>query len=617
MKIKTRFAPSPTGYLHVGGARTALYSWLFARNHGGEFVLRIEDTDLERSTPEAIEAIMDGMNWLNLQWDEGPYYQTKRFDRYNNVIDEMLEAGTAYKCYCSKERLEALREEQMANGEKPRYDGRCRHSHEHHADDEPCVVRFANPQEGSVIFDDQIRGPIEFSNQELDDLIIRRTDGSPTYNFCVVVDDWDMAITHVIRGEDHINNTPRQINILKALNAPVPVYAHVSMINGDDGKKLSKRHGAVSVMQYRDDGYLPEALLNYLVRLGWSHGDQEIFTREEMIEFFSLGAVSKSASAFNTDKLLWLNHHYINTLPAEYVATHLQWHIEQENIDTRNGPQLAELVKLLGERCKTLKEIAQSCRYFYEEFAEFDADAAKKHLRPVARQPLEVVRDKLAAIGDWTAENVHHAIQATADELEVGMGKVGMPLRVASPSTLSVNPVALSVSTKRWLLSLNVKVRRPDWDVDETTAGYSCRFFCLLHRAGDAEAGKKAANPFPGQQIAKLQLFGRSHQLQGFRDLPPDHVSLIDQISTGRFRQMIVGKQMAPGRRIGQKFEHRFVDDHQSRASSFDAGYRFRAPFLLANPAIDRLSGQPQAVGELCGCHFIFQFHHALPIADP
>ncbi|ALB63594.1 Glutamyl-tRNA synthetase [Cronobacter condimenti 1330] len=431
MKIKTRFAPSPTGYLHVGGARTALYSWLFARNQGGEFVLRIEDTDLERSTPEAIEAIMDGMNWLSLEWDEGPYFQTKRFDRYNAVIDEMLAAGTAYKCYCSKERLEALREEQMAKGEKPRYDGRCRHSHEHHADDEPCVVRFANPQDGSVVFDDQIRGPIEFSNLELDDLIIRRTDGSPTYNFCVVVDDWDMEITHVIRGEDHINNTPRQINILKALGAPVPLYAHVSMINGDDGKKLSKRHGAVSVMQYRDDGYLPEALLNYLVRLGWSHGDQEIFTREEMIQFFSLDAVSKSASAFNTDKLLWLNHHYINTLAPEYVATHLQWHIEQENIDTRNGPQLAELVKLLGERCKTLKEMAQTCRYFYEDFSEFDADAAKKHLRPVARQPLEVVRDKLAALTDWTAENVHHAIQATADELEVGMGKVGMPLRVA------------------------------------------------------------------------------------------------------------------------------------------------------------------------------------------
>jgi len=431
MKIKTRFAPSPTGYLHVGGARTALYSWLFARHNQGEFVLRIEDTDLERSTPEAIEAIMDGMNWLSLDWNEGPYYQTKRFDRYNAVIDEMLEAGTAYKCYCSKERLEALREAQMANNEKPRYDGRCRDSHEHHADDEPCVVRVRNPQEGSVIFDDQIRGPIEFSNQELDDLIIRRTDGSPTYNFCVVVDDWDMGITHVIRGEDHINNTPRQINILKAIGAQVPVYAHVSMILGDDGKKLSKRHGAVGVMQYRDDGYLPEALLNYLVRLGWSHGDQEIFSVAEMTELFTLDAVSKSASAFNTEKLQWLNHHYINALPPEYVATHLQWHIEQQNIDTRTGPELAKLVGLLGERCKTLKEMAESCRYFYEDFAEFDADAAKKHLRPVARQPLEVVRDKLAAIAEWNAENVHQAIQSTADELEVGMGKVGMPLRVA------------------------------------------------------------------------------------------------------------------------------------------------------------------------------------------
>ena len=431
MKIKTRFAPSPTGYLHVGGARTALYSWLYARHLGGEFVLRIEDTDLERSTQPAIDAIMDGMNWLNLDWDEGPYFQTKRFDRYNAVIDEMLEAGTAYKCYCSKERLEALRETQMANNEKPRYDGRCRDSHEHHADDEPCVVRFRNPQEGSVIFDDQIRGPIEFSNQELDDLIIRRTDGAPTYNFCVVVDDWDMGITHVIRGEDHINNTPRQINILKAIGAEVPVYAHVSMILGDDGKKLSKRHGAVGVMQYRDDGYLPEALLNYLVRLGWAHGDQEIFSVAEMTELFDLSAVSKSASAFNTEKLQWLNHHYITTLPPEYVATHLQWHIEQENIDTRTGPQLSQLVQLLGERCKTLKEMAASCRYFYEEFEQFDADAAKKHLRPVARQPLEVVRDKLQAISDWTAENVHQAIQATADELEVGMGKVGMPLRVA------------------------------------------------------------------------------------------------------------------------------------------------------------------------------------------
>ena len=430
-EYKTRFAPSPTGYLHVGGARTALYSWLFSRHNKGEFVLRIEDTDLERSTQPAIDAIMDGMNWLNLNWDEGPYYQTKRFDRYNQVIDQMLAAGTAYRCYCSKERLEKLREDQMAKGEKPRYDGCCRHGDHNHTPDEPHVVRFLNPQEGSVIFDDKIRGPIEFSNQELDDLIIRRTDGSPTYNFCVVIDDWDMEITHVIRGEDHINNTPRQINILKALGAPVPEYAHVSMILGDDGKKLSKRYNAVSVMQYRDDGYLPEALLNYLVRLGWSHGDQEIFSIDEMIKDFTLEAISKSASAFNTDKLLWLNHHYINTLPAEQVAVHLDWHIKQQNIDTSNGPSLVELIKLLGERCKTLKEMAESCHYFYVDFDSFEETAAKKHLRPVARQPLEVVRDKLSAITDWTAENVHKAIQETAEELEVGMGKVGMPLRVA------------------------------------------------------------------------------------------------------------------------------------------------------------------------------------------
>lgn len=455
-KIKTRFAPSPTGYLHVGGARTALYSWLYSRHNNGEFVLRIEDTDLERSTQEAIDAIMDGMNWLSLNWDEGPYYQTKRFDRYHAVIDQMLSAGTAYRCYCSKTRLDNLREEQMARGEKPRYDGCCRSHAHNHTPNEPHVVRFRNPLQGSVIFEDQIRGPIEFSNLELDDLIIRRTDGSPTYNFCVVIDDWDMKITHVIRGEDHINNTPRQINILTALGAPIPVYAHVSMILGDDGKKLSKRHGAVSVMQYRDDGYLPEALLNYLVRLGWSHGDQEIFNREEMISYFSLDAINKSASAFNTDKLLWLNHHYINSLPAEYVATHLAWHIEQQGIDTQIGPSLTDLVKLLGERCKTLKEIASSCHYFYQDFATFDGDAAKKHLRPIARLPLETVRTKLAAISNWTCENVHHAIEATATELEIGMGKVGMPLRVAvtgagqSPSVdATVHAIGQNRSLKR------------------------------------------------------------------------------------------------------------------------------------------------------------------------
>ena len=430
VKVRTRFAPSPTGYLHVGGARTALYSWLFAKHNNGEFVLRIEDTDLERSTPEATAAILEGMEWLNLAWEHGPYYQTKRFERYNQVIDEMIEQGLAYRCYCTKERLEELRHNQEQNKEKPRYDRHCLHDHSH-SPDEPHVVRFKNPIEGSVVFDDAVRGRIEISNSELDDLIIRRTDGSPTYNFCVVVDDWDMGITHVVRGEDHINNTPRQINILKAIGAPIPTYAHVSMINGDDGQKLSKRHGAVSVMQYRDDGFLPEALINYLVRLGWGHGDQEIFTREEMIKYFELDHVSKSASSFNMDKLLWLNHHYIRELPPEYVAKHLEWQYKDQDIDTSNGPILTEIVTMLAELCKTLKEMAAASRYFFEEFEEFDEAAVKKHFKGTAEEALEKVKEKLTALSSWDLHSTHEAIEQTAAELEVGMGKVGMPLRVA------------------------------------------------------------------------------------------------------------------------------------------------------------------------------------------
>ncbi|HHF0439304.1 TPA: glutamate--tRNA ligase [Haemophilus influenzae] len=430
VKVRTRFAPSPTGYLHVGGARTALYSWLYAKHNNGEFVLRIEDTDLERSTPEATAAIIEGMEWLNLPWEHGPYYQTKRFDRYNQVIDEMIEQGLAYRCYCTKEHLEELRHTQEQNKEKPRYDRHCLHDH-NHSPDEPHVVRFKNPTEGSVVFDDAVRGRIEISNSELDDLIIRRTDGSPTYNFCVVVDDWDMGITHVVRGEDHINNTPRQINILKAIGAPIPTYAHVSMINGDDGQKLSKRHGAVSVMQYRDDGYLPEALINYLVRLGWGHGDQEIFSREEMINYFELDHVSKSASAFNTEKLQWLNQHYIRELPPEYVAKHLEWHYKDQGIDTSNGPALTEIVTMLAERCKTLKEMASSSHYFFEEFETFDEAAAKKHFKGNAAEALAKVKEKLTALSSWDLHSTHEAIEQTAAELEVGMGKVGMPLRVA------------------------------------------------------------------------------------------------------------------------------------------------------------------------------------------
>lgn len=430
MTAVTRFAPSPTGYLHVGGARTALYSWLYTKNKGGKFVLRIEDTDIERSTQEAIDAILEGMQWLGLDWDEGPYYQTKRFDRYKELIQQLLDEGKAYKCFMPSAELDAIREEQMAKGEKPRYPGTWRDRTDH-PENEPFVIRFKNPLEGGVVIKDHIRGDIEISNTELDDLIIQRSDGSPTYNFCVVVDDWDMGVTHVVRGEDHINNTPRQINILEALGAPVPEYAHVSMILGDDGKKLSKRHGAVSVMQYRDDGYLPEALLNYLVRLGWSHGDQEIFSKEEMIELFNLDAISSSASAFNTEKLIWLNQYYMKSLPAEEVAKHLVWHFEQLGVVTNSGPSLESVIAIQAERVKTLKELAEISQYFYQDFDEFDEKAAKKHLRPVAKQPLQLVAEKLSAITDWNPENIQAAINGTAEELGVGMGKVGMPLRVA------------------------------------------------------------------------------------------------------------------------------------------------------------------------------------------
>ncbi|MEP4892151.1 MAG: glutamate--tRNA ligase [Aliiglaciecola sp.] len=430
MSVITRFAPSPTGYLHVGGARTALYSWLYAKSKGGKFVLRIEDTDIERSTQAAIDAILEGMDWLGLDYDDGPYYQTKRFDRYKELIDQLLSEGKAYKCFMSSAELDDIREKQMAAGEKPRYPGTWRDRTDH-PEDQPFAIRFKNPLEGTVVINDHIRGKIEIANAELDDLIIQRSDGTPTYNFCVVVDDWDMGISHVVRGEDHINNTPRQINILKALGAPVPEYAHVSMILGDDGKKLSKRHGAVGVMQYRDDGYLPQALLNYLVRLGWSHGDQEIFSKQEMIDLFDLDSIGQSASAFNTDKLIWLNQHYIKTLPAAEVAEHAKWHFQQQNIDINNGPSLEAVIEAQADRVKTLVELAQISRYFYEEYEEFDAKAAKKHLRPVAKEALVLVKEKLSTIADWTPESIQNAINETAEELEIGMGKVGMPLRVA------------------------------------------------------------------------------------------------------------------------------------------------------------------------------------------
>jgi glutamyl-tRNA synthetase len=431
MTVRTRFAPSPTGYLHVGGARTALFSYLFARKHGGAFILRIEDTDLERSTAESVNAILEGMTWLGLEYDEGPFYQTQRFDRYNAVIDDLMSRGLAYRCDCPKERLEQLREEQMAKKLKPRYDGHCRQRNL--GSDAPHVVRFRNPEEGAVVVDDLIRGRVLFSNRELDDLIIRRSDGAPTYNLTVVVDDWDMGITHVIRGDDHLNNTPRQINILRALGVEPPRYAHVPMILGPDGARLSKRHGAVSVIAYRDEGYLPEALLNYLVRLGWSHGDQEVFSLEEMIELFDIAEVNKAASAFNTDKLLWLNQQYLQSADPLRIARLLSPHLGRLGIDPSTGPDVGDVVRVQAARAKTLVELAEISAFCWKDFDDYEPDAAKKHLRPVAEEPLARLRGafEMLSLEDWEPETLHHAVERVAAELDLKLGKVAQPLRVA------------------------------------------------------------------------------------------------------------------------------------------------------------------------------------------
>jgi glutamyl-tRNA synthetase len=445
MTVRTRFAPSPTGYLHVGGARTALFSWLYARRHGGQFILRIEDTDLARSTKESVNAILEGMTWLGLTYDEGPFYQTDRFDRYKEVIAQLFEQGDAYHCYCSKDTLEDMREQQRANKEKPRYDGRCRHLKAPPSNVEP-VIRFKNPREGAVVVKDNIRGDVVFKNTELDDLIIARSDGSPTYNLTVVVDDMDMALTHVIRGDDHLNNSPRQINIFNALKADVPVFSHVPMILGDDGTRLSKRHGAVGVMNYRDEGYLPEALLNYLVRLGWSHGDQEIFSLDEMIQLFDIADVNKAASSFNTDKLIWLNQHYIKTSTPEHIARHLSYHMGQQGIDPSQGPALVDVVELQQERAKTLVEMAENSVFFYRAPEGYDEKAAKKNLTVTSAVFLADMKQRLSGLASWQAGPVHDQIKACAEQFEVGMGKVAQPIRVAVTGTTMSPPLDVTLA---------------------------------------------------------------------------------------------------------------------------------------------------------------------------
>ncbi|MHB1565218.1 MAG: glutamate--tRNA ligase [Acidiferrobacter sp.] len=430
MTVRTRFAPSPTGYLHIGGARTALYAWLYARHHHGTFILRIEDTDLERSTPESVVAILDGLAFLNLPYDEGPFYQTARFDRYRTVLQQLLDRGHAYYCTCSKEQLAERRAAQIARKEKPRYDRSCRERPPSGAGHE-AVIRFKNPLTGSVVVDDAVKGRVVFDNTELDDLIIARSDGTPTYNFTVVVDDMDMGITHVIRGDDHLNNTPRQINMLRALDAPLPIYAHIPMILGEDGARLSKRHGAVSVTQYRDEGFLPEALLNYLVRLGWSHGDQEVFRREEMVEWFDIRDVHAAAAAINPKKLLWLNQHYIKNLPADDLARRVAPFLMGDHDHRLPGPDLEAVVDALRERAKTLVELAQLARVFYVDAVTVDDPKAQALLAGTPAAALAAIHTALGSLQDWQAAAIHTTIDEVARAHGLTFGKLAQPIRIA------------------------------------------------------------------------------------------------------------------------------------------------------------------------------------------
>ena len=442
MTVRTRFAPSPTGFLHIGGARTALFSWAYAKKHGGEFILRIEDTDVARSTPEAVQAILDGMQWLGLDYDQGPFYQMQRMDRYKVVIQSMLAAGSAYYCYSSKEELEALREQQMAQKLKPRYDGKWRPEPGKVLPDPPAdiapVIRFKNPQDGVVAWDDLVKGRIEIANSELDDLIIARADGTPTYNFCVVVDDSDMGISQVIRGDDHVNNTPRQINMLRALSdidssIQVPQYAHLSMILGSDGQKLSKRHGAVSVMQYHEDGYLPEAVINYLARLGWSHGDEEVFSKQQFAAWFDLDHITPSAAQFNTEKLNWLNAHYVKQAePAALLADQLQ-RLAVRGLLAPDAAKLSAGIALYKERVNTLNELAESLVYFFAS-PSLDAAAVEKHLTPDIMPVLAELSAALNAC-DWQAEAIHQVINDAVTKNGLKFPKLAMPLRVAITGT--------------------------------------------------------------------------------------------------------------------------------------------------------------------------------------
>ncbi len=430
--VRTRFAPSPTGYLHLGGARTALFSWAYARHFGGTFILRIEDTDLERSTPEAVQAILDGMKWLGLDHDEGPFYQMQRMDRYREVVAQMLEAGTAYHCYSSPEEVEAMRERQRAAGEKPRYDGTWRPEPGKTLPPVPegrkPVVRFRNPLDGDVTWNDMVKGPITISNRELDDLVIARPDGTPTYNFCVAVDDWDMRMTHVIRGDDHVNNTPRQINILRALGAPLPEYGHVPMILGADGEKLSKRHGAVSVMEYPAQGYLPEAMLNYLARLGWSHGDDEIFSMAQFCQWFDVDHLSKSPAQFNPEKLAWLNNHYIKQSDNARLEALVRPLMEQDGARFEGAPDLQAVIALMKERANTINELAEAAMLFYRQPAPEPA-LVEQHVTDAVKPALAQFAEQCRTV-EWSKSSLSAAMKEVLAAHKLKMPQLAMPLRL-------------------------------------------------------------------------------------------------------------------------------------------------------------------------------------------
>jgi glutamyl-tRNA synthetase len=459
--VRTRFAPSPTGYLHVGGARTALFSWAYARRHAGKFVLRIEDTDLERSTDASVQAILDGMRWLGLAWDEGPFHQMQRLARYREVAEGLLHAGKAYRCYCTKEELEQMRAAQRARGEKPRYDGRWRDSKAAPPPGVAPVIRFKNPLDGEVVFDDLVKGPITISNTELDDLVLLREDGVPTYNFGVVVDDLDMSITHVIRGDDHVNNTPRQINIFRALGAELPRFAHVPMILGADGERLSKRHGAVSVMQYAEDGYLPEALVNYLARLGWSHGNEEIFSKEQLVEWFDLAHVSRSPARFDADKLRWLNHQYVMRLSDAEFASLMRPAIEKQSGRLADGPDLEPVAGLVKSRSETVLAGVAAARPFYWD-AEAPAEELRKSLTEQVRPALADLTKRFASLDDWSEASVMEVLNAVLKERSLKLPQIAMPLRLivfGRTQTPNIGPTLAVAGKKRVLERLRKHVR--------------------------------------------------------------------------------------------------------------------------------------------------------------